>query len=88
MQTTHLRPTGKRAIIQMVLTQPHSGLIHIPDQARPPATEGVVLRMGLPHEDLKEGDRVIVNQYGGSPMKIGGRDCKMVEYSEILAVLN
>lgn len=88
MQTTHLRPTGKRAIIEMVEPEStHLGMIHIPDNAKPAATEGIVIRLGQPHEDLKEGTRVFVSQYGGSPMKIGGRNCKMVEYDEILAVM-
>ena len=40
----------------------------------------------LPFE-LKKGDRVLVNQYGGTEIKLNGKDYKIVNSDDVLAVI-
>jgi chaperonin GroES len=37
--------------------------------------------------ELKKGDRVLVNKYGGTEIKLGGKDYKILNSDDVLAVI-
>jgi chaperonin GroES len=73
-----------------------AGGIVLPDTAKEKSTQGKVLAVGggriLPNgkvvaPSVKVGDTVIYSKYGGSDVKVDGKELKIVGESEILAVL-
>jgi chaperonin GroES len=38
--------------------------------------------------EVKVGDRVLVSQYGGSPIKIDGKEYKIYGSDDLIAILN
>ena len=86
-----------------VLIEPHeaeettAGGIILPDAAKEKATRGEVIAVGsgriLPNGKrvamaVKSGDRVIYSKYGGSEIKLDGQEYKILQESEILAVID
>jgi chaperonin GroES len=83
-------PTGNRILVELVTGENKSiNGIHIPDAHRDTSTsEGVVAGLGTKGPfDVKVGDRVVINRYIGIDVKIAGKMFKMLEMSEILAVI-
>ena len=37
--------------------------------------------------ELKKGDRVLVNKYGGTEIKLAGKDYKILKSDDVLAVI-
>ena len=66
-----------------------SGLI-IPDTAKEKPRTGLVVAVGT-DEDLqskvKVGDKILFAKYGGEEIQFDGRDYRIVQRSDILAVL-
>ena len=72
------------------------GGIIIPDSAKEKPTESIVIALGtgkldddgkkVPFE-VKKGDRVLVSKYGGTEIKIDGKEYKILNAEDILAVL-
>lgn len=70
-------------------TKTASGII-IPDTAKEKPTMGKVIAVGT-DEDLKElikvGDKVLFGKYGGEEISFDGNDYKIIQRSDILAVV-
>jgi chaperonin GroES len=73
------------------------GGIIIPDTAKEKPTEGVVRALGTGKTDdngkkipfeVKVGDRVLVTQYGGSPVKLDGKEYKIFSSDDLLGVVD
>lgn len=83
-------PTGNRVLIEPVVGDNKSiNGIHIPDAHRDNSpSEGVVVALGTkgPFE-VKVGDRVVINRYTGIEVKLSGKTFKMMDNSELLAVV-
>jgi chaperonin GroES len=72
------------------------GGIIIPDTAKEKPMESVVVAVGtgktgddgkrVPFE-VKKGDRVLVSKYGGTEIKLDGKDFKILNGDDILAVI-
>ena len=91
-----LKPLGDKVVIQYqdVEEKTESGII-LPDSAKEKKQEAVVIAVGpgktkngknIPIQ-VKEGDHVIVSEYGGIDVKDGDEEFKIVGQDEILAIV-
>merc|ERR1711916_413804 len=73
------------------------GGIIIPDSAKEKPTESVVVALGTGKTndngekvafEVKKGDRVLVSKYGGTEIKIDGKEYKILNSDDILAVVD
>jgi len=72
------------------------GGIIIPDTAKEKPTEGIVRAVGTGKRDddgkvvpmeVKEGDRVLITKYGGTEVKLDGKEYKLLRSDDLLAVI-
>jgi chaperonin GroES len=72
------------------------GGIIIPDTAKEKPMESMVVALGTGKTgddgkkvpfDVKKGDRVLVNKYGGTEIKLDGKEYKILTSDDILAVI-
>ena len=86
-----VKPMDDRVLVSFVEeeTKTASGLI-IPDTAKEKPTMGTVVAVGT-DEELKElikvGDKVLFGKYGGEEISFDGNDYKIIQRSDILAVI-
>jgi chaperonin GroES len=95
--TLNVRPIGDRILVEAVEEQEvKKGGIVIPDTAKEKPMESLVVALGSGKTDdngkkvpfeLKKGDRVLVNKYGGTEIKLGGKDYKILNSDDVLAVI-
>jgi chaperonin GroES len=94
----NLRPLGDRVLVEPAEEkETKKGGIIIPDTAKEKPTEGIVVALGtgkldedgkkIPFE-VKKGDRVLVSKYGGTEIKLDGKEYKILNSDDILAVLD
>jgi chaperonin GroES len=96
--TLKVRPIGDRILVEPVEEkedQRKKGII-IPDTAKEKPTQSVVVAVGsgktgddgkkVPFE-VKKGDRVLVSKYGGTEIKLDGKEYKILNGDDILAVI-
>jgi chaperonin GroES len=95
------QPLGARCLVKPVELEPLSAVIIVPEMAKQKSDEGIILAMGTepygwgkvkdPNAgqlvQLKVGDRVLFQKYTGSEFKIGGMDCRVLAYDDILGVI-
>ena len=95
----NIKPIGDRVLVEQVEEKEvKKGGIIIPDTAKEKPTEGIIRVLGTGKTDdngkkvpfeVKVGDRVLVTKYGGGdPIKIDGKEYKIMNSDDILAVLN
>ena len=97
--TLNVRPLGDRILVEPVeekANKAKKGGIIIPDTAKEKPTEGLVVAVGtgktgdngrkVPFE-VKKGDRVLVSKYGGTEIKLDGKEFKILNGDDILAVI-
>ena len=93
-----LKPLGDRVLVEPVEEkETKKGGIIIPDTAKEKPTEGIVRALGtgktdddgkkLPFE-VKVGDRVLVSKYGGTEIKLDGKEFKILNSDDILGVID
>ena len=94
---TKIKPLGDHVLVEPAEEKQvkKSGII-IPDTAREKPTEGVVRAVGpgklkddgkrIPIE-VKEGDRVLISKYGGTEVKLNGKELKILHSDDILAIV-
>ncbi len=86
-----IKPIDDRLLIEPVELESTtaSGII-IPDTAKEKPIIGKVIAVGN-DEDLqelfKEGDKVLFAKYGGEDITLDGKDYKIVQRSDVLAVI-
>jgi chaperonin GroES len=95
---TNVRPVGDRILVEPVEEkQASKSRIIIPDTAKEKSMECVVIALGTGKTDddgkkvpfeMKKGDRVLMSKYGGTEIKLNGKDYKVVTSDDILAILN
>ena len=94
----NVKPLGDRVLVEPAEEKEvKKGGIIIPDTAKEKPTEGVVVALGtgktddngkkLPFE-VKKGDRVLVSKYGGTEIKLDGKEYKILNSDDILAVID
>ncbi len=91
-----VKPLHDRVLIKVVEeTQTASGLI-IPDSSKDKPTEGEVVAVGSGYRladgsvkalDVKAGDKVLFDKWGGSEVKVDGQEYLMMKEEKILGIL-
>jgi chaperonin GroES len=94
----NIKPLGDRILVEAVEEkETKKGGIIIPDSAKEKPQEGIVRVLGTGKTgddgkkiafEVKVGDRVLVSQYGGSPIKIDGKEYKIYGSDDLIAILN
>ena len=92
-----LRPLADHVVVKpLESTDRTAGGIILPDTAKEKPTKGEVIAVGSGRvlsngktvaPAVKKGDRVLYGKYGGNDIKIEGQEYKIVQESEILAVI-
>jgi chaperonin GroES len=92
-----IRPLQDRIVVSRIAEQEKTkGGIIIPDTAKEKPVEGKVLAVGngriledgsARKLDVKVGDRVLFNKYGGTDVKIDGEDLLILREDDILGVI-
>jgi chaperonin GroES len=95
--TVNLKPLGDRVLVEPVEEKEvKKGGIIIPDTAKEKPTEGLVVALGTGKTDdngkkvpfeVKKGDRVLISKYGGTEIKLDGKEFKILNSDDILAVV-
>ena len=94
----NVKPLGDRVLVEPVEEkETKKGGIIIPDTAKEKPQEGVVVALGTGKTDdngkkvafeVKKGDRVLVSKYGGTEIKIDGKEYKIFSSDDLLAIID
>ena len=93
----NLRPLHDRVLVRRLEEkEAMRGGIIIPDTAKEKPQEGIIVALGTGKVnddgkkiafEVKKGDRVLVSKYGGTEIKIDGKEYKILSSDDILAIL-
>ena len=94
----NIKPLGDRLLVEPVeeKEQKKGGII-IPDSAKEKPQEGIIVALGTGKTDdngkkvafeVKKGDRVLVSKYGGTEIKLDGKEYKIFSSDDLLAVID
>ncbi|MBR2438686.1 MAG: co-chaperone GroES [Lentisphaeria bacterium] len=97
MADIKIKPLGDRVLIEAVeAVEETMGGIFIPDSAKEKPQEARVVALGTGRVDedgkkiefeVKVGDIVLTSKYGGTEVKVDGKEYKLVSASDILAIV-
>lgn len=92
-----IKPLGDRVLVEQVEeAEVEKGGIIIPDSAKEKPQEGKVISVGTGKLDdsgklipfnVKKGDIVLMPKYGGTEVKIGGKEYQIVREEDILGII-
>jgi chaperonin GroES len=95
--TLHIKPLGDRILVEAVEEKEvKAGGIIIPDTAKEKPMESRVVALGSGKTDdngkkvpfeMKKGDRLLVARYGGTEVKLEGKEYRILNSEDVLAVL-
>ena len=92
-----VKPLGDRVLVLPIeQDEVKKGGIIIPDTAKEKPQEGKIVAVGPgKHEDgklvpmnVKKGDRVLYSKYGGTEIKIDGKECLIMREDDILGIID
>jgi chaperonin GroES len=93
----NIKPLGDRLLVEAVEEKEvKRGGIIIPETAKEKPQEAIVIALGTGKTDdngnkvafeVKKGDRVLCSKYGGTEIKLDGKEYKILSSDDILAVL-
>jgi chaperonin GroES len=93
----NVKPLGDRILVESVEEKEvKKGGIIIPDSAKEKPQESIVVALGTGKTDdngkkipfeVKKGDRILCSKYGGTEIKIDGKEYKILSSDDILAIL-
>jgi len=93
----NVKPLGDRILVEPVEEKEvKKGGIIIPDSAKEKPMEGVVVALGTGKTDdngkkipfeMKKGDRVLISKYGGTEIKLDGKEYKILNSDDVLAII-
>jgi len=93
----NIKPLGDRLLVEAVEEKEvKRGGIIIPETAKEKPQEAIVIALGTGKTDdngnkvafeVKKGDRVLVSKYGGTEIKLDGKEYKILSSDDILAIL-
>jgi chaperonin GroES len=94
----NIKPLGDRILVEAVEEkETKKGGIIIPDSAKEKPQEGIVRVLGTGKTgddgkkiafEVKVGDRVLVSKYGGTEIKLDGKEYKIFGSDDLVAILN
>jgi|TARA_B110000003_G_scaffold208536_1_gene207433 chaperonin GroES len=88
----NIQPLADRVLVEPAKaeTTTSSGII-IPDNAKEKPQKGIVVAIGIGKKDepltVKVGDTVLYGKYGGTELKLEGKNFLMMRESDILAIV-
>jgi len=92
-----IKPLGERVLVEPLSADEQvKGGIIIPDTAKEKPQEGKVIALGTGKLDddgkvvpfnVKKGDLVLMPKYGGTEVKMGGKEYQIMREEDILAVI-
>ena len=92
-----VKPLGDRVLVHPIeQDEVKKGGIIIPDTAKEKPQEGKVVALGTGKRDedgklipfeVKKGDRVLISKYGGTEIKIDGKELLIMREDDILGVI-
>ncbi len=87
----NIKPLDDRVLIEPMAEEEKtaSGII-IPDTAKEKPRMGTVIAVGTDEdlqEHIKEGNKVLFAKYGGEDITVDGKEYKIVQRSDILAIV-
>jgi chaperonin GroES len=96
----NVRPVGDRILVEAAeekdLKGKKGGII-IPDTAKEKPMESVVVALGTGKTDdngkkvpfeVRKGERVLVSKYGGTEIKLDGKEYRILNSDDVLAVID
>ena len=93
----NIKPLGDRILVEAVEEKEvKKGGIIIPDTAKEKPQEAIVVALGTGKTDdngkkvafeVKKGDRVLVSKYGGTEIKLDGKEYKIFSSDDLIAVI-
>src|SRR4051812_35418093 len=95
----NMRPIGDRIIVEPIEEKAHNGKkggIIIPDTAKEKPMESLVVAVGTGKTgddgqktamEVKPGDRVLVSKYGGTEIKMDGKEYRIFNGDDVLAII-
>jgi chaperonin GroES len=93
----NVKPLGDRVLVQAIeQDEVKKGGIIIPDTAKEKPQEGKVVAIGTGKRDdngklipfeVKKGDRVLISKYGGTEIKVDGKDYLIMREDDILGII-
>jgi len=93
----NVKPLGDRVLVEPAEEKEvKKGGIIIPDTAKEKPTEGIVIALGTGKTDdsgkkipfeVKKGDRVLVSKYGGTEIKLDGKEYRIFGSDDIFAII-
>jgi chaperonin GroES len=94
----NIKPLGDRLLVEpLEEKETKKGGIIIPDSAKEKPQEGVIVALGTGKTDddgkkvafeVKKGDRVLVSKYGGTEIKLDGKEYKIFSSDDLLAIID
>ena len=94
----NIKPLGDRLLVEpLEEKETKKGGIIIPDSAKEKPQEGVIIALGTGKTnddgkkiafEVKKGDRVLVSKYGGTEIKLDGKEYKIFSSDDLLAVID
>jgi chaperonin GroES len=92
-----IKPMGQRVLVQRLEAEERSaGGIVLPDNAKEKPQEAEVLELGTGGKDedgkpiaftVKKGDTVLISKYGGTEVKLNGKDLLIISENDILGII-
>src|SRR6266436_3936919 len=95
--TLNVRPIGDRILVEPIEEKEQKGGIIIPDTAKEKPMESMVVAVGAGKTgddgkkiflEVKKGDRVLVSKYGGTEIKLNGKEYRIFNGDEVLAIID
>jgi chaperonin GroES len=93
----NVKPLGDRVLVQPIeQAEVKKGEIYIPDTAKEKPQEGKIVAVGTGKRDesgklipfeVKKGDRVLISKYGGTEIKIEGKEYQIMREDDILGII-
>jgi len=94
----NIQPLGERVLVEPLKEgEVNKGGIIIPDSAKEKPQEGKVIAVGTGKLDdsgkvipfnVKKGDTVLMPKYGGTEIKLDGKEYQIMREDDILAVIS
>lgn len=92
-----IQPLGERVLVEPLKEEESTkGGIIIPDTAKEKPQEGKVIAVGTGKVDdngkkipfnVKKGDRVLMPKYGGTEVKVDGKEYQILREDDILGII-
>ena len=95
--TLNIRPLGDRILVEAVEAKVEKGGIVIPDIAKEKPMECRVVALGTGKTDdngkkvpfeMQKGDRLLVAKYGGTEVNLEGKEYRIFNSEDVLAVVD